>query len=77
MMNRASLFTFSLIDGRRVTYAGANEAAAFNLAREYHGAAVEQVPGAPAQPCARDHEISAGAVRQAGFLICRCGGYLG
>lgn len=75
-----ALFTYSLIDGRRVTYAGATERHAFNVAREYHGAAVEQSIGTNAARCAQDHDSGACAesTRRDGYLICTdCAGYLG
>lgn len=72
-----TLFTFVLIDGRRVTYSGRSEKHAFNKAREYHGAAVELIGGTIAKPCACPNK-RAESVRQAGFLICRdCAGYIG
>ncbi len=74
-MDTIKLFTFKLIDGRKVTYAGLNEKQAYRIAQSHHYY-VEGF-GEPAEPC-HCHDQHADSVRQAGWLICRdCAGYIG
>ena len=71
------LWTFRLIDDRHVTYAALSERHAFRRAYEYHGAAVDQMIGRHATPCACP-EKAAEATLQNGWRICRdCAGYVG
>jgi len=72
------LYTFNLIDGRKVTYAGETEKHAFNKARAYHRDAVSPMAwGKAAEPCPCSPK-HANNTRQDGWLICRdCAGYMG
>lgn len=76
--NTLMLYTYTLIDGRNVTFAGLFEEEAFNRAFRVHGYAV------PADECGRKavqctcSEKHAESTRQGGWLICRdCAGYIG
>lgn len=71
------LFTFELIDGRKVTYAGKTEKLAFWHADDYHPRAVAPRLGVPAQPCTCASRRPS-STRQGGFFTCtECAGYLG
>lgn len=70
------LFTFDLIDGRKVTYAGLTEGAALNRARCYHLDAVDAFSARPAIGCTCSRKVSFG--REGGWLICaHCAGRIG
>jgi hypothetical protein len=73
------LFTFDLIDGRKVTYAGLSEKQAFNKARRYHLDAVDAFSGRPALACGCASKSACGA-REGGWLVCgrsECAGRIG
>lgn len=74
------LFTYTLIDGRKVTYAGLDEKQAFNWAHAYHGDALPATAhGQPAEEC-RCSMKRANVVRQGGWLVCanpECAGRIG
>jgi hypothetical protein len=74
-----ALYTYNLIDGRKVTFAGKTERHAFALAHEYHPYAVTQELGVPAERCTcKNARAYPQSVRRGGFLICaHCGGYFG
>lgn len=73
------LFTFDIIDGRKVTYEGFTEKGALNKARRYHLDAVDAFSGRPAVACTCPSKWEKGC-REAGWLICarsECAGRIG
>jgi hypothetical protein len=77
MDDTLTVYTFGLIDGRSVSFAGLSESEAHRRAFGVHGNAVAQWFGTPAAGC-RCEEKHAGPVREGGWLVCRdCAGLIG
>lgn len=73
------LFTFDLLDGRKVTYAGLSEQEALNKARRYHLDAVDAFSARAAADCTCASKL-AGGTREGGWLVCarpECAGRIG
>lgn len=75
-MTSANLYTFELIDGRRVTYAGETEKQAFWRATDFHRHAVAMKLGTPAVRCTCELPWASSS-SESGYRTCNdCGGYL-
>ena len=73
------LYTFTLIDGRRVTYSGLTEPDARRRTEARHPGTLPIPVGTPAERCActAAHALPR-STRENGWLICaHCGGYFG